>query len=127
MRAASRYLINESNTDNPIGTGEIVDLNQYRARTEPVFKNEQSAYCVDQSVVNGATVVYRSCDTDSDHGWHGQAWPPMQAWPSVTAHEIEGFTRLTPPPATRSETTQQQYTRTFSVRSTQLFVVVPVK
>ena len=42
------------------------------------------------------------------------------SWPPVTAHEIEGHTRLTPPPATRSEPTQQlsiqiqQQTKKFS-------------
>jgi len=37
-----------------------------------------------------------------------------QAWPPVIALEIEGLTRLTPPPAARSEpTTQQQQTKTF--------------
>ena len=44
--------------------------------------------------------------------------PSPQAWPPVITHwhETVCLKRLTPPPATRSEPTQQQQTRTFSVR-----------
>ena len=50
-----------------------------------------------------------SCDY-TDRGRREHGLPSPQAWPPVIAHQTEGLTRLTPPPATRSEPTQQQQT-----------------